>query len=137
MAQLGHGAKFCIKNGSGYPALAKVTTIKPPGLSRDAVDVTDMDTPDKARAFLGGLVNGGTAGVTVNFVPSAAHALMTAFMADEGEFRIIFPKGDFQMDFTGVPTNFQISDTVIDDKMTATFDLQVSGLPVISAVTEG
>lgn len=134
---VGSGSKFGMKISSAFDMFAKVTSIKMPELSRDAIDVTDMDSPDEAREFIGGLINGGTATVTINYLPSASHQIATAFAAKQGEFRIIFPKGDFQMDFAGVATNFAISDIVTDDRITATFSVQASGLPVITATAGG
>ena len=53
--KLGYGTKFQTGNGSSpesFTDTAFVTSITPPGLSRDSIDVSHMQSPDEWREFI-------------------------------------------------------------------------------------
>lgn len=136
-ALAGYGATFSIKgSGSTYAAVAEVTSITPPGLTRETIDVTHLTSDDQTKEFIGSLIEAGEASLSINYIPSAADALMTAFTTNggAGEFRITYPRGDFQMDFRGIITGYEQGDIVVDDKLSATLTIKCSGRPTISAV---
>ena len=60
-ADIGYGAIFKVGNG-GSPTEtftdfgAEVTSITPPGYSRDALDATHMASPDRFREYIAGLM---------------------------------------------------------------------------------
>lgn len=137
-AAIGFLSKFGIKSsGSNYTMVAEVVSISVPSMSRETVDVTHLGSDDKTKEFIAGLKESGEAVITINFVPSVADVLVTAFEAEEGDFRILFPSGTVALDFHGIPTEYAIGELVKDDKMSATFTVKASGKATLSTVTAG
>lgn len=135
-AALGYGAKFGIKgSGSTYVYVAEVTNITPPGMTRDTVDVTHLESPDKFKEYIAGLADTGEASITINYKPAVSDALMTAFLAEKDDFRILFPGGTVALDFAGIVTGYEPGDLVAPEEMTATFTVKASGKPVLTTVT--
>lgn len=134
-AALGYGAKFAIKGVSTYTNVAEVASLTPPGWTRDTVDVTHLESPSKAKEYIGGLIDAGEATITINFKPAVSDVLLAAFTAESGDFRIIFPGGTVKLDFEGIVTAYEMGDLVADDKMSATFTVKATGLPALGAVT--
>lgn len=134
-ADLGYQSKFGIKAGSAYDYVAEVTSLTPPGWTRDTVDVTHLESPDMAKEFIGGLIEAGEATISINYVPSATDTLLAAFTAARGEFRVLFPSGTVALDFKGIVTGYEMGDLVADDKMSATFTVKATGKPALVTVT--
>ena len=135
-AAAGYGARFGIK-GSGltYDYVAEVTSLTPPGWTRDTIDVTHLESPDKTKEYIGSLIDAGEATITINYKPAASDVLLTAFTAEKDDFRVLFPSGTVALDFTGIVTAYEIGDLVADDKMSATFTVKATGKPAFSTVT--
>lgn len=135
-AALGYGAKFGIKGaGSSYDYVAEVTSLTPPGLTRDTVEATHLESPDSFKEYIAGLADGGEATITINYAPATSDALMTAFLAPSDDFRVLFPSGTVALDFSGIVTGYEIGDVVADDKMSATFTVKCTGKPALTAVS--
>jgi len=133
-AELGYGARFGIKSGATYDYGAEVTSLTPPSMTRDTVDATHLESPDAYKEFIAGLKETGEASITINYAPSGSDALITAFEAGAGEFRILFPGGALALDFAGIVTGYEIGDLVATDKMSATFTVKGTGKASIVAV---
>lgn len=136
-AAAGYGARFGIEGPTAgtYAYVAEVSSLTPPGWTRDTIDVTHLESPDKAKEYIAGMIDAGEASITINFVPSASDTLLAAFTAERDNFRILFPGGAFALNFTGIVTAYEISDLVADDKMSATFTVKATGKPTLTAVT--
>lgn len=134
-AALGYNAKFGIKSGSTYTYVAEVTNITPPGWTRDTVEVTHLTSDDKFKEFIAGLNDAGEASITLNYLPSVSDALVTAFTAGAGDFRVLSPSGTVGMDFKGIVTAYSPGDFVADDKMSATFTVKATGKVTLTTVT--
>ena len=69
-AAIGHGTLWKRGNGASpteaFATVAEVTAISGPGISRDTIDATHMESPDRFREFVGGLRDGGEVTVTLN-----------------------------------------------------------------------
>jgi predicted secreted protein len=63
--------------------LGGVTKINPPEWARDAVDVTDSDSPSRTREFIPGLADAGEMTIELNFDPN--HATETEILEMMGE----------------------------------------------------
>ncbi len=71
-AYIGHGTLLQRGDGGGpevFTTVAEVLNISGPSISRDAVDVTTMDSPDQYREFIGGLLDGGEVTFDVVYDP--------------------------------------------------------------------
>src|SRR5690625_5827761 len=67
-ASIGYGSKYSIKdNGSTFTDLGEVVNIEGGSDDTDLIDVTHMQSPNRRREFIGGLIEGGeiTAELTI------------------------------------------------------------------------
>lgn len=135
-ARIGYGTLFASGNGASpeiFTTLGEVTAITPPGWARDTVDATHEQSPGAHREFIAGLADAGEVSMDINFVPGgAATAALEAEKALTGSSaainrRITFPDGSY-MTFVGILTAVE-PDAPIDDKMSASVTLKVSGVP--------
>lgn len=134
-ASSGFGAVFAYlsTDPSTYTSLAEVLTVTPPPISVETIDVTNMGSDDGFREFIASLKDGGECVVTMNYVEASATLLQTLVLAGRETFRITLP-GSSTLTFSGIPTNFVIDEVVIDDKMTMSLTIKVTGKPVYAAV---
>lgn len=130
------GTQFKRGDGAGpevFTALANVSNISGPSLTRNTIDVTAHDSPDAWMEFVGGLKDGGEVTVDVNYDPSA-HDALVADLSDEDprNYQIVFPDPDTTTwAFPGILTGFQPS-APIDDKLSASLTYKVAGKPTLS-----
>lgn len=137
-AKIGFTTTFGMKIGDAqeFTKVAEVTNVTPPGMSRDTVDVTHLESPDGTKEFIGGLAEMGEASLTIQYVPDAQDVLLAAFQAGFGEFQITFPN-KVAMTFEGIVTGYEWGDIVADTKMSATFTIKCSGRPKLTAAPAG
>ena len=137
-ASIGHKTTFGILLAPAvtHKKVAEVTNLTPPGMTRDTVDATHLESDDGYKEFIAGLKEAGEATLTVNYVPSAQDDLVTAFEMGFGNFQITFPN-KVTLTFDGIVTGYEWNDVVADDKMSATFTVQCSGKPVLAAAAAG
>lgn len=136
-ARIGHGTLFKIGDGAtpteAFTTVAEVTSLKPPSMSRDAVDSTHSESADGWREFIAGLKDGGEVTLEINFDAGSATTdlLMDQFATSVvGNKKITFPDGS-EFAFAALLTNFE-PDAPVDDKMTASVTFKVSGKPVLT-----
>src|SRR5262245_24990725 len=126
-AILGYGSVFQIASDSSpdlYVDMAEVTTITPPSATLDQIDVTHMQSPDRRREFISGLIDGGEASFEMNFIPGSTSddRLLELLNLPVGasrrrSLRISFPNG-VTWTFNGELTGYEPA-VPFDDKMTA------------------
>lgn len=132
-AAIGYGSKFAIGDGADpevFTDVAEVTSITPPSDTIDVIDATHMQSPNKTREFVEGLIDPGECSFDINFVPGGDAD--TAIQALKGtgvhNFRITFAPGDtgaVTWDFAGILTGYE-PDVPVDDKMTASVTVKVT-----------
>ncbi len=130
---IGFATTFGKVVGNVYTALAEVTELTPPELSRDSVDFTHMGSPDRHREFKPGLSDAGEVSLTYNLVPGLADdAAIATHLAtnDVEQWRIVFPNGA-QLNMSAFATRHARA-TPMDDKMTGSATFKVSGKPVLT-----
>lgn len=136
--EIGYGVTLAV--GDAYPAVTPTTTIgnvtnvTPPNPTRDIVDVTSASSPNMAREFIAGLIDYGEASIEVNWNPGdAADVLMRAVALERSPrtYRLTWTQmnPDVTCTFQAFLTGFERS-TPMDDKMTGTLTLKVTGAPV-------
>jgi predicted secreted protein len=136
---IGHGTAFKrssdATSGGTMTAVAEVISISGPGLARDTVDVTDMDSTDRWREYIGGLKDGGEVTLEVGYVPNATD--VTNWLADintntAGYYQVVWLTGSTTWGFSGIMTGFEPG-TPLDDKMTASVTYKLTGKPTFIA----
>lgn len=131
-AVIAYNVDFSIHNGSTYTQVAEVTDITWPGYSRDAVEVTYMDSADQFREYVGGFMDGGEVTIEINWVPSASDVIVTALTAAAtGQFKITYNAG-VNIVFKGIVTSYQPR-SAIGEKLSASATFKVTGKPTWSA----
>lgn len=132
-ADIGYNSKFGIHNGSVFVDVAEVMALTPPGYSRDAVEATTMQSPDKFREFIAGMMDAGESQIEINYLASVADVIEAAMVAGRGYFQVTHPSG-VMMRFYAIVTNYSPS-IPMDDRMTASATFKVTGKPTWHAAT--
>ncbi|PSK47977.1 hypothetical protein B0E38_06454 [Streptomyces sp. 111WW2] len=119
-----------------FAKIADVTSLNPPGLSRETIDVTSHDSPNGWMEFLGGLKDPGEVSADINYQP-AEHDLLVADFDDKTprNYKIVFPDDDVSpttWTFGAFLTGFE-PETPYDDKASASLTFKVTGKPTITA----
>ncbi len=145
-AHIGAGAQLQKGDGNSpenFVSILGIKSITGPGIKRDAVDVTDMNSGEW-KEFIGGLKEGGTVSFDANWLPRdlTQGQQQSGFMAEfdksscnsRGNWRITLPECDGDSDgyfqFAGIVTgqNVQIP---LADVMSFSGEITVSGRPVL------
>jgi hypothetical protein len=134
-ASNGFGAVFAYlsTNPSTYTDLAEVLSVTPPSINVETVDVTHMGSDDGFREYIASLKDGGEVTVNLNYVEASATLLQTLVLAGVETWKITLP-GSSTLIFSGIPTAFAFDEVVIDDKITMSLTIKVTGKPVYAAV---
>lgn len=127
----GYGTVLKRYNGATYDAIADVTDISPPGLSRSTIDVSDHSSPTKYAEFIGGLRDAGEVSLTLNYdVTSAAQNKLRDDLETDAanQYQIVFPDaGNQTWGFSGLVTAFEPA-APRDGVITAQVTIKVSGV---------
>jgi predicted secreted protein len=97
LAVFGKGTRLQRKVAGVWETIAQVKSIEGPGITKDVLDVTTMDTVANWREKLTGLADAGELTFAVNFIPShPTHSATSGFMKDlvdgtQRDHQIIFP----------------------------------------------
>lgn len=143
-AHIGAGAHLQKGDGNSpenFISILGIKSITGPGIKRDTIEVTDMDS-GTFKEYIGGLVDGGVISFQANFLPRDATQNQTAggFMAEfdktscdsRGNWRITLPEcaGDSEgyFEFAGIVTGQSVT-IPLEALMEFTGDIQVSGRP--------
>lgn len=136
-ADIGYGAIFKVGNG-GSPTEtfadfgAEITSITPPGYTREAIDATHTASPDSYKEYIAGLMDAGEVSMDLNYVADAADAVVAAIEAGKQNYQIVMPGApDVTFTFTAICTAYQPT-APVDGKMTATATFKVSGKPTLA-----
>ncbi len=140
-AAIGYGSTLQVHDGGSPPAyvsIGEVTDITPPSATVDQVDVTHMQSPDRRREFIDGLIDGGECSFTLNFVPdSPGDVVLRGILAIPAgqertrSIKLTYPSGAYDT-FDGNLQSYEPS-LPTDDKMTAAVSFKVTGSVVRTA----
>lgn len=129
-ALLGYGSRFevSLDDGQTWEEVAEVYDITPPSDNVATVDATHMQSPNRTREFILGLIDPGEASFSMNFIPGAEGDEVIQSIREHGErvrCRITFPNL-YAWTFSGLLTGYEPA-VPTDDKMTATVTFKVTG----------
>lgn len=121
--------------GTVFTAIANVTSVSGPGLSRETIDVTAHDSPEQWMEFLGGLKDGGEVSLDINYNPGEpTHAFLQDDFDDTAPraYRLVFPDDDqTTWSINGILTGYE-PEAPYDDKLAASLTIKVSGKPTLA-----
>lgn len=131
-AAIGYGTTYEIWDASlGVPAFVKigeVFEVTPGSESADRVEVTHMESPNRRREYIAGLIDSGEATFQINWVPNNATDLFLRALFDGGivaPHKVTFPNG-VTVTYDGTIIGYEKA-VPLDDRMTATVTVGVSG----------
>ncbi|MFM9634384.1 phage tail tube protein [Streptomyces galilaeus] len=123
--------------GGSFAAIANVSDISGPSRSREAIEVTAHDSPDKYREFVKGLKDGGEVEITINYDPgSTTHQALDADFEEDDlrDYQVVVLPGttdEHTWEFSGLITDLG-DEFPHDDKMERTATFKVSGKPTLT-----
>jgi len=123
--------------GGTYTAIAEITELTPPNMSRDAQEVTHHASPDGYKEFIGTFRDGGEVAVKANWLPTNATqdgttGVLEAFNDNDMHYwKIILPNTLITISFAGIITAFN-PDLPLSEQGTLSFTVKVSGKPTVS-----
>lgn len=133
-ALLGYNTLYEIKDAGGvYVIVGEVTEVTPPNEQADDVVATHLRSPGRKHEYIPGFIEPGEAGLSINWIPGNATDAMLQDLKASGARRmhkITWPNG-VAWEFTAYVKGFEPS-APIDDRMTATVTLKVSGSTTIT-----
>ena len=115
-------------NGSSFVAIASITSLSGPGISREILDVTAHDSPNGWMEFLGGLKDPGEISADINRRPAVHDVLVADFDDDDPiSYQMQWPSGNY-WEFDAILTGYE-PDSPYDDKLSASLTWKVTGRP--------
>ena len=133
-AKAGVGTEFRRWSGSAWDTISEINSITGPGMSRDVIDVTSLDSTDGYREFITGFRNAGTIALSMNFTRSTYDTMQTDFESDDLQnYEIVLPDAEnTTLEFEGLVTELPLT-IPPDDKITADVTIQISGAVTINS----
>lgn len=115
-------------SSGGWKRIAEINNITGPGMSRDTIDTTALDTEDGYRTFITGFRNAGTLTLAMNFTQATYMQMKDDFESDTAvSYQIILPDTEQTViEFDGLVTEIPLT-IPTDDKITADVTIQISG----------
>jgi predicted secreted protein len=138
----GVGTKFRKWDGVQWTDVAQVMSITGPGLTKETIDVTNLDSVGGYREFIGSFRDGGDVALNMNYTRAGFDAMKADYDAEcPVDYEIVLPDGNrdnpscttsidesknttFQ--FKGVVTEMPIAITT-DNQVTMDVTIKVSG----------
>lgn len=127
----GVGTIFHKWNGSAWVTISEITSIKGPGMKRDTIEVTSMDSLGGYKEFIAGFRDSGTISLSMNFTRDGYDALKFDFESNElSYYEIVLPDADItSFEFSGLVTEVPLT-IGAKDAITMDVSIQISG-PII------
>lgn len=137
IAAIGHGVRLQRNPGASPAAvedIGEILEINGPTFSRDAVEATHTQSPNRFREFISGLSDGGEISATIALDPDASQGSRHRELINDYKnraavtYRMVFPDNSTYFQFDGLITNLEHA-TPIDDRMTMALTIKISGEP--------
>ena len=130
----GVGTRFRRWGGAAFADLAEINSITGPGMTRDTIDVTSLDSTGGYREFITGFRNAGTISLAMNFTRASYELMLTDFDSDTASYyEILLPDDDnTSIEFEGLVTELPLT-IPPDDKVTADVTIQITGQVVMNS----
>jgi len=125
----GVGTLFRRWDGAGnWVNIAEINSITGPGMTRETIDVTSLDSTGGYREFIGGFRDGGTVVLSMNYTRAGLDTMKDDFeSADLQDYEIVLPDAEnTTVEFTGLVTELPLTISP-DDKVTQDVTIKISG----------
>jgi len=135
-AVAGVGTRFRRWNATTteWSDMAEINSITGPGMTRDTIDVTSLDSTGGYREFIAGFRNAGTVALAMNFTRTTYDLMKTDFEDDDHQnYEIVLPDDEATtLEFEGLVTELPLT-VPTDDKITADVTIQITGQVVVNS----
>lgn len=121
-------------SGSAWVSIAEVKSISGPGMTRDTIDVTTLDSTGGYREFIAGFRNAGTVGLSMNFTRAGFDIMQADFESDELQnYEIVLSDAAAtSIEFEGLITEFPLS-VGVGEAITMEVKIQISNAIVVGS----
>ena len=115
-------------SAGAWEPIAEINSITGPGMSRDTIDTTTLDTQDGYRTFITGFRNAGTMTLAMNFTQTSYLLMKGDFESNDAiSYQVVLPDTEETViEFDGLVTEIPLT-IPTDDKITADVTIQISG----------
>lgn len=123
-------------SAGAWVPLAECYDFTPPADTISEVEVTHYKSPGRRREYIPGLTESGTASLEMNYVPGSATDILIEAARQNGtiwEIKATYPNG-VSVEFVGFVQEYTKA-IPLDDRLTATVGLKVTGDVTISAAS--
>jgi predicted secreted protein len=126
----GIGSKFRRWSGSAWVAIAEVKSISGPSMTRETIDVTNLDSTGGYREFIPSVRDGGTITLSMNFTYAGYVIMKQDFQSDDiVNYEILLSDGT-SIEFSGYVQDLPL-DVKFDDAVTSEVTIKISGMVTI------
>jgi predicted secreted protein len=123
----GVGTQFKRWSGSTWVAIAEINSITGPGMTKDTIDVTSLDSIGGYREFIPGFKNAGTVSLSMNMTQASVATMLADFDSpDFQNYEIQLHEAGVYLEFEGFVTEMPLT-IPPDDKVTMDVTIQISG----------
>lgn len=117
---------------SAWEAIAEVTNISGPGMTRDLIEVTNLNSVGGWREFISGFRDGGNVVLSMNYTRAGLDSFLADFESDEvGNYEIILPDNT-SLEFEGFVQEFPLT-IPTDSQITMEVTIKVTGQPTVNS----
>ena len=135
MALSGKGTEFRRWNGTGeWEEIGEITNISGPGMSRETIDTTALDTIGGYRTFITGFRTPGTLSLSINFTRDTYDTMKADFESDAAvDYEIVLPDADqTTIEFQGFVTELPLT-IPADEKIAMEVTIQITGQVTVNS----
>lgn len=128
---IGYGTVLQISDSNSpgvYVDIGEVVAVTPPGDTVDQVDATHMQSPNRRKQYVAGLVDGGEGSFEINYIPgSITDSFIIAWLGsgDTRYVRLTYPNHVTET-FPATPTGYT-RNVPLNDKMSSTLTVKKAG----------
>jgi len=133
---IGYGTEFQIGDGASpevFTKLAEVLSISGPAFAKDAVEVTNMDSPSNFREYTPGMKDPGSISMSVNLTSANLTTLNTELgKTTATNYKVVFPTAIGKTwSFSAFLINFS-HDAPVDDRMSLEVEYKIVGATTLT-----
>lgn len=139
-AKIAHSTQVLRGNGDGPPEtfsqIHEVTTAEPPDEQAEDVEVTHLESPNRTKEYIAGMIEAGEVTFTCNWNPDeyADHAQLRAdkVAGDNHNWRIVLPGAMETIQFPGYVKGLKVNVSGPNDPITADVTIKLAGATSVS-----
>lgn len=121
-------------SGSGWVTLAEIKSVAGPGMTRETIEVTTLNSPDGYKEFIAGFKDGGNVGLTMNYTRAGFNILKADFEDDALQnYQIVLSDADAtSIEFEGLVVEMPLA-VNMGEAITMETSIKVTAKPEIGS----